>query len=80
MGVLIMPAFNEAATLPHVLPAVAQAATGLELVVIDDGSRDDTAAVAARHGARVIRHPHNLGYGASVQTGYKYALARGADH
>jgi glycosyltransferase involved in cell wall biosynthesis len=77
-GVLIMPAYNEATALPKVLPAVTRAATGLELVVIDDGSRDDTAAVAAGLGARVIRHPHNLGYGASVQTGYKYALARGA--
>jgi len=77
-GILIIPAYNEAETLPRVLPEVLRADTGLELVVIDDGSRDDTAAVAARLGARVIRHPHNLGYGATVQTGYKYALARGA--
>ena len=45
-----------------------------ELVVIDDGSRDATADVAAQAGARVLRHPFNLGYGAALQTGFKYAL------
>jgi glycosyltransferase involved in cell wall biosynthesis len=47
--------------------------------VIDDGSRDGTAAAAARAGARVVRHAFNLGYGAALQTGYKYALERGVD-
>ncbi len=79
LGILIVPAYNEASNLPSVLEAVQAAALGLELVVVDDGSRDATAQVAARGGARVLRHPHNLGYGAAVQTGYKYALRRGAD-
>jgi glycosyltransferase involved in cell wall biosynthesis len=77
-SVLILPAFDEAERLAGVLAAVARAATGCEVVVIDDGSRDGTAAVAARAGATVLRHPFNLGYGAALQTGYKYALARGA--
>ncbi len=76
--VLILPAFDEAERIHAVLGAVARAQTGCEIVVIDDGSRDDTAAAARSHGATVLRHPFNLGYGAALQTGYKYALARGA--
>jgi hypothetical protein len=76
--VLVIPAFQEAARLGPVLEAVARAALGCEVVVVDDGSRDGTAEVAARAGASVLRHPFNLGYGAALQTGYKYALERGA--
>jgi glycosyltransferase involved in cell wall biosynthesis len=76
--VLVIPAYEEAARLGPVLEAVARAGLDCEVVVIDDGSRDATAAVAARAGAQVLRHPFNLGYGAALQTGYKYALERGA--
>jgi glycosyltransferase involved in cell wall biosynthesis len=72
--VLIIPAFNEGKNLEHVLTAIANAKIGFETVVIDDGSPDDTGAVATRLGATLIRHPFNLGYGAALQTGYKYAL------
>jgi glycosyltransferase involved in cell wall biosynthesis len=77
--IVVIPAFDEAENLPGVLAALAEVALGAEVVVVDDGSRDETAAVAARHGARVLSHPFNLGYGAAVQTGYKYALERGAE-
>src|SRR5262245_3565711 len=76
--VLILPAFDEAERIAAVLGGVARAQSACEVVVIDDGSRDDTAGVARAHGATVLRHPFNLGYGAALQTGYKYALARGA--
>ena len=76
--VLVIPAYQEAERLGAVLEAVARAGVECEVVVIDDGSRDATAEVAARAGARVLRHPFNLGYGAALQTGYKYALERGA--
>lgn len=76
--VVVIPAYNEAATLPGLLPRVCAALPGAEILVVDDGSRDATAAVARAAGARVARHPVNLGYGAAIQTGYLYALRRGA--
>jgi hypothetical protein len=76
--VLVIPAYQEEGRLGRVLDAVAQAGFAGEVVVVDDGSRDATARVAARAGARVLRHPFNLGYGAALQTGYKYALEAGA--
>jgi len=77
-GVLVIPSFNEAPRLPALLARIAEEKTGLEVVVVDDGSRDATAEVAARAGATVLRHPFNLGYGAGLQTGYKYAREVGA--
>jgi glycosyltransferase involved in cell wall biosynthesis len=76
---LIIPAFNEAQSLPHVFEAIEDAELEAEIVVIDDGSTDETARTAAALGARVLRHPFNMGYGAAIQTGYMYALERGAD-
>lgn len=77
-GVLVIPAYNEAPRLPALLAGIAAQALPLEVAVVDDGSSDATREVAARAGATVLRHPFNLGYGAGLQTGYKYALASGA--
>lgn len=74
---IIMPAFNEAAHLAEVLAAVRRAAPDLPLLIVDDGSRDGTVPVARASGARVAAHPFNLGYGAALQTGYRYALRHG---
>ena len=79
-GVIVgLPAYNEAERLPAVLAAVARAAPDAEIAVVDDGSADGTGDVAARCGASVLRHPFNLGYGAALQTLYKYALRSGAE-
>jgi glycosyltransferase involved in cell wall biosynthesis len=76
--VLLIPAWNEARHLAGVLERARAAAPGFQIVVVDDGSSDGTAGVARRAGARVVRHPVNLGYGAALQTGYKLALREGA--
>src|SRR5262245_55463338 len=77
-GVLVIPAFNEAPRLPRLLERIAAERLDLEVVVVDDGSRDATAALALAAGVTALRHPFNLGYGAGLQTGYKYALEVGA--
>jgi glycosyltransferase involved in cell wall biosynthesis len=76
---LIIPALNEAKSLPRVFESIEDAELEAEIVVIDDGSTDDTARTAAALGARVVRHPFNMGYGAALQTGYRYALESGAE-
>jgi glycosyltransferase involved in cell wall biosynthesis len=77
--ILIIPAYNEGARLGRVLTSIAEVGLDCEVVVVNDGSKDDTAVVSARHGAKVVSHPFNLGYGAALQTGYKFALASGAE-
>lgn len=70
---IIVPARNEAGGLARVLPQLAGRFPGAEILVVDDGSTDATAEVAARHGARVIRHPYGMGNGAAVKTGARCA-------
>jgi glycosyltransferase involved in cell wall biosynthesis len=74
---VILPAYNEATRLGAVVDGVRRGAPDVAVLVIDDGSRDATAAVARQHGAAVVAHPFNLGYGAALQTGYKYATRGG---
>ena len=76
---IIVPAFNEARNLPGVLRALREASPGSDICVVDDGSTDDTARVAAEASATVLRHPVNLGIGGAVQAGYLWARERGYD-
>jgi len=73
---VVIPAFNEGSSIAAVVTMLRDAAPWLELLVIDDGSTDDTAARAAEAGARVIRHPYNKGNGAAVKTGIRTAIGR----
>ena len=73
---IVIAAFNEANVIADVVSAVLR--EGWSVVVVDDGSRDDTAARAKAVGARVVRHSINLGQGAALQTGIDFALRRGA--
>lgn len=75
--VVAIPALNEAPFISRVVSDVVHA--GFECVVIDDGSTDETAAIARRAGASVVSHPITLGQGGALQTGIEWALARGAD-
>ncbi len=76
---LVVPAWNEAGNLPDVLPELKRAQPEAELLVVDDASDDATSSVARGLGARVVRLPLHLGYGAAVQTGVKHALRGGYD-
>lgn len=67
---LIIPAYNEAEGLPDVLKKIDP---DIAVIVVDDGSTDDTAAVAEKNGVRVIRHSANIGYGRALKTGIKHA-------
>jgi glycosyltransferase involved in cell wall biosynthesis len=74
---VVIPAFNEVSALDRVVKDV-QAALGHhpgphEIVVVDDGSTDGTADLARALGVRVVSHPHNMGYGASLKTGIQSA-------
>jgi glycosyltransferase involved in cell wall biosynthesis len=75
---LIIPAFNEAGAITNVITSVRAFFTG-DVLVIDDGSEDDTGALARAAGAMVVRHACNLGIGAAVQTGFIYGLTHGYD-
>jgi glycosyltransferase involved in cell wall biosynthesis len=73
----VVPAYNEASTIAEVIQALRREARHYDVVVIDDGSTDDTSAIARRHGASVLRHPFNLGIGGAVQSGFMYAQEGG---
>ena len=77
--IAIVPALNEELALPIVIDELRAFDPGLDIVVVDDGSVDRTAAVAAAKGARVLRLPFNLGIGGAVQTGFRYAYEHGYD-
>lgn len=74
---IVVPAFNEGHRLSAVLDDLAS--TGHHVVVVDDGSRDQTVDVGKRHNCYVLRHTFNRGQGAALQTGMTFALREGAD-
>jgi glycosyltransferase involved in cell wall biosynthesis len=79
---VLLPAHNESANIAEVVAGVrAVHIDGVDVhaLVVDDGSRDDTAALARAAGAEVISHPRNRGVGAAFRTGRDHALAAGAD-
>lgn len=74
---VVVPVYNEEAALDKLLQRLRAWVPEAELLVVDDGSADRSAAVARACGVQVVSHPHNLGYGVAVQTGLLYALRRG---
>jgi len=76
---IIVPAYNESRNIARALGDLRDRAGEADVVVVDDGSTDDTAAVAEAFGAAVLRLPCNLGVGGAMRTGYLYALESGYD-
>ncbi len=73
---VIMPAFNEHQNIGRFLDDIT--ASGIlsrcDILVINDGSKDDTSQIVKDRGFNVVTHVYNLGYGCALQTGYKYAV------
>src|SRR5262245_65448663 len=72
--VAIVPALNEEETVGRVIDEIRAFDPGFDVVVVDDGSIDRTAGVAADRGAHVLRLPFNLGIGGAMQTGFRFAF------
>ncbi|HMK10837.1 MAG TPA: glycosyltransferase family 2 protein [Acidimicrobiales bacterium] len=74
---VVVPAFQEEQALPGTLKELRDVVPELDVLVVDDGSRDSTAKVAAAADVHVARLPFNLGVGAAVRTGLRYAVEQG---
>ena len=76
----VVPAYNEQAAVTGVVRSLQDRAPNFDVLVIDDGSTDETAGHAREAGAAVVKLPFNLGIGGAVQTGFVYALEHGYDY
>ena len=76
---VVVPAHNEEDSLPATLAEIRAKAPDVEVLVVDDGSRDATTRIARESGVRVLRHPVNLGVGGALQTGFRWAFMHGFD-
>lgn len=79
-GIIVIPAFNEEENIREVISDIQAEGLGLDILVVDDGSSDGTLKGLEGIPVNVLSHPINLGYGAAVQTGFKYAVAKGYDY
>ena len=74
---VIIPTYNESRAIADLINQVSK--LGLEVIIIDDGSADDTVKISAACGAKVLANQKNMGKGASLIKGYNFALQRGFD-
>ncbi len=77
---VILPAYNEEKTIREVIAAVKEQIPYADVLVVNDGSADQTGAIALREDTTVISHPFNLGYGAALQTGFRFARKKGYEY
>lgn len=75
---VVIPLFNEETVIDQVVTDLRDSFSNI--VCIDDGSSDNSKAIAKNAGATIVSHPINLGQGAALQTGFEFALRRGADY
>lgn len=74
---ILIPAYNEAGSIGQVIDEIQGYMPTVDLLIISDGSTDETAAIARERGAMVVELPQNLGIGGAMQTGYRYAARHG---
>jgi hypothetical protein len=74
---ILIPCLNEGPRIGSIVRELKSLHPDFDVLIVDDGSDDDTASAALDAGAEVVRLPLHLGYGAALQTGYRYALERG---
>lgn len=77
--IAVMPAYNAASTLERTVADIPAGAVD-EIILVDDGSRDNTVEIARNLGLTVIVHEHNRGYGGNQKTCYRHALDKGAEY
>jgi glycosyltransferase involved in cell wall biosynthesis len=70
---VIIPAYNEAENIGNIIMKIRELYPDFEIIVVDDGSQDNTSEVASNAGALVFRHPYNIGNGAAVKSGIRIA-------
>ncbi|MDP4180102.1 MAG: glycosyltransferase family 2 protein [Bacillota bacterium] len=76
---VIIPAYNEEKSISKVIKSLFDSGHKVDLVVVDDGSKDKTSIIAKESGAKVLKLPFNLGIGGAMQTGYLYAKKNNYD-
>jgi glycosyltransferase involved in cell wall biosynthesis len=78
---LIIPAHNEGENIEKVIEGIRNLKIEyLDILVVNDGSKDNTEEILKKINIKCISHPYNLGYGAALQTGFKYAVTKGYDY
>lgn len=76
-GLVIIPAYNEEKNIGAVLEDIRRFKYDIDIIFINDASRDNTEQTVVEKGEKIINHFYNLGYGGALQTGFKYALDKG---
>jgi glycosyltransferase involved in cell wall biosynthesis len=74
---IIVPSYKEEKNITHVISGIIKYFPNADILIIDDGSKDRIREIAERFGINTIVHPFNMGYGVTIQTGYKYAVRNG---
>lgn len=74
---IVIPALNEERNIANVLRSIRDADLAADILVINDGSEDETENIARQFGVEVVSHPYNMGYGSALQTSFKYATREG---
>ncbi len=78
--IVVIPAFNEEKTIAEVITGLMEYEKNADILIVSDGSTDRTEEIASDLGVMVVRHASNLGYGAALQTGYRFAVNRNYEH